>query len=301
MIIQAMPYPASGGGTNPYGTHTYWRLVITSNYGDSTYSGLAEIEMRATPGGANLCTGGTPSVSNSAGGGSSSTPFNGSTSDVWYANGTDRWAQYQFASPVGIAEIAVTAYNVEAQFGRIAKGMTLQYSDDGSTFTDAFSCVFDGAVLGATRAFPQAAFDTGFARVWRINVTARNGGNFTYIGEIELRAAASGTDQTSPCGTTPGGLTTGRAVGPSSPWNAFDDDTATASGQGSLPFYVGFVSPDPIQVEEIAMTNFNQTSRSPKDFTLDWLDQDGATWHTQKTWTGITWASVPMTKVLSAV
>lgn len=302
VLINPYRFASGGGGSNPYGTHAYWRVVFTSNYGDGTYTGLSEIEMRATAGGANLCTGGTPSVSNSAGGGSASTPFNGSTADVWYASGADRWAQYQFASPVGVAEIALTAYNVGTQFGRIPKGFTLRYSDDGVTFTDAFSAVFDAALLGATRTFPQAAFATGYAREWRINCTANGGNSFTYLAEIEFRASAGGADQTTPCGTTTGGLTTGRAEGTSSPWNAFADDGGTsASGASGFPIYWAFVSQTPIKVEEIALTNFSTTARSPKDFTLDYLDQDGVTWHTQKTFTAQTWSTVPETKVLAAI
>ncbi|MEV5033688.1 discoidin domain-containing protein [Sphingobium sp. LMC3-1-1.1] len=292
---------AISANTVSYGEHLYWRLLALDNWGDGSVTGLSDIELRGVQGGPNLATGGTPSVSNAGGGGSAAGAFDGDPATGWVASGTtNQWAQYQFADPVEIVEVQLFSGNIGG-IGRLPRDCKLQYSDDGSSWTDAFAFTWDAPLFGDARAFPQPAYASGYARAWRLNVTANNGDSVTYIEQLEFRATAGGADQAHPIPSDGNGDSTGRAVGTSgTPWGAFNPGDHWGNAT-SLPAYAGFVFPDPVKVEEIAITNLSTTGRSPRDFTLDYLDDDGVTWVTQKTWTGITWSAVPETKTLAAI
>jgi len=298
-------YPlAISTNTADYGVHAYWRVLALNNHGDGSFTGLSNIEMRDVQGGPNLATGGTASVS-SAASGSAANVFDGDAGTSWVASGsTNQWAQYHFAEPVEIVEVLLYSGDING-IGRLPRDCKVQYSDDGSSWTDAFTFTWDAPLYGNARRFPQPAYASGYARAWRINVTANNGDPIvTYIEELEFRATAGGADQTHP--PAGGGDSSGRIIGNSGELGAFDDETGaygvTHWGHvASLPAWTGFVFADPVKVEEITMMNRNTTARSPADFTLDYLDDDGVTWVTQKTWTGITWSAVPEIKTLAAI
>ncbi|WP_257556399.1 phage tail protein [Sphingobium sp. CFD-2] len=294
-------YPlAISTNTATYGEHAYWRVLMLNNHGDGSFTGLSNIEMRDVQGGPNLATGGTASVSN-ASSGSAANVFDENSATSWVASGsTNQWAQYHFADPVEIVEVLLYSGNING-IGRLPRDCKVQYSDDGSSWTDAFTFTWDAPLYGNSRLFPQPAYATGYARAWRINVTANNGDpSVTYIEQIEFRATAGGDDQAHPVPANGNGDSTGRAVGTSgTPWGAFNPGDHW--GHAVVPAYAGFVFPDPVKVEEVSIENLSTTGRSPRDFTLDYLDDDGVTWITQKSWTGITWSSVPEIKVLSAI
>src|SRR5687768_1799464 len=105
---------AAGGGGGPgpgAGAHAYWRVWTDRNAGTSagTVTSVAEIEMRATPGGANLCTGGTAIALNTNAGTPASRAFDGSTNlvsgtTVSLDGNQPWWIGYQFAAPVEVQE-----------------------------------------------------------------------------------------------------------------------------------------------------------------------------------------------------
>lgn len=148
--------------------HTYWRIWYPAsdtegNYGESA----AKIEMRATKGGADQCSGGTPFARFWY---STYVPANAFDNDpvtFWTASGAGQgngstapsqnagWIGYQFASPVVVREIMIRARNNDsgAPLQTINAGQ-LQYSDDGKVWTTAFSFGSDMAwQLGEQRVF----------------------------------------------------------------------------------------------------------------------------------------------------
>lgn len=115
--------------------HSYWRLNISANNGDTAYIQFAELQFRATVGGADQCSGGT-AIGSSA---YSTTPFSqafdDNTTTTWATdtNVLSGWIGYAFAAPVEVLEYVVIAQS--ATLARSPKEWTLDYSDDGVTWT----------------------------------------------------------------------------------------------------------------------------------------------------------------------
>lgn len=135
MLRRMMMAGAAAGG----GAHLYWRINISARQ-SSTYSSLAEVEMRATAGGADLCSGGTASADSFYSGAYvPANAFDNSAASVWASGGTEpHWIRYQFAAPVTIAEVMLQA--PPASYGGLpeqAKDFTIEHSDDGSAWTVA--------------------------------------------------------------------------------------------------------------------------------------------------------------------
>lgn len=121
--------------------HRYWALSLLARDGAGNGVSVAEVEMRGTPGGADLCTGGT------AGGAfTSSLPpanaFDDNNSTIWYNGSTGGGfvrLSYDFGAAVDIVELRVrnspsggTAGLPGATFGP-AFGR-VEWSDDGTTW-----------------------------------------------------------------------------------------------------------------------------------------------------------------------
>ena len=130
--------------------HLFWRVLFAWRDGNRMVQ-VAEMQMRASVGGANQCSGGVASAS----AGSVNAPanaFDASTATYWQsdqgASGT-RWLQYAFATAVSVEEIAVTW---GPSSSGVAASAWLQWSDDGLAWTllSPFIGCFDDAP-GSTR------------------------------------------------------------------------------------------------------------------------------------------------------
>jgi hypothetical protein len=118
--------------------HRYWGLQMLARPGSGNGLSLAEVEMRGSPGGADLCVGGTASGESNFGYVADNV-FDNSNSTVWY-NGATGGAyvrlSYDFGSPVNVAEIWVrnspaTPY-AGATYG--PSHTRVQWSDDGTVW-----------------------------------------------------------------------------------------------------------------------------------------------------------------------
>lgn len=118
--------------------HRYWGLLVTARAGSGDGVALAEVEMRATAGGTDLCTGGT------AGGDFTSgqlpgNAFDNSIATVWYNGATGGRPVrlfYDFGSPVSVAEMWLRLPGAGTYPGATF-GPSLawpQWSDDGSAW-----------------------------------------------------------------------------------------------------------------------------------------------------------------------
>ena len=159
----------SGGGTLPsLQPHKYWRVFVWSNNGSSAVA-IGEMEMRATPGGADQCVGGTASASSELSGSfvaSYAFNDNGGTSFWVAATGTGEWLAYQFTSPVVVQEITLTSrsdgYTTDAP-----KAFCVQWSDDGVKWQFGWGPIHSsGWTAGATRTFttPDIGYTGGGAQ-----------------------------------------------------------------------------------------------------------------------------------------
>lgn len=114
------------------GTHTYWAIFLGRG-NPNARAAIAEVEMRSSIGGANLCTGGTPTGP----GGTPANAYDGSGSTWWESTSeqlplrTPRIG-YQFASPVEVAEVVLTNNSNSAMLSSYG---VLAWSDDGTTYT----------------------------------------------------------------------------------------------------------------------------------------------------------------------
>lgn len=167
---------------------TRWRLNIsaTNNQTSSNWVGLAGLTMAATPGGANLCTGGTGSISSSSLIGSATDIFDANPATYWVASSVPAWAEYTFAAPV-----TITSYAVQTDSGPAyaPKDWTLEYWDGSAWVVVDTQTNQTGWVASEIRTFPLAA-----QQRWRLSVSASTTGSFTAVAEIQLRSAAGGAN-----------------------------------------------------------------------------------------------------------
>jgi hypothetical protein len=284
-----MRNPAAAG-------HTHWRLFMTNNYGGAGFT-LGEIEMRGVVGGPDLCTGGTPTVSDTSAGNAAADMFDNSIANFnyWDAASTNQWAAYQFPSPVDIVEIAIAQTGSATDpLGRAPKDCIVQYSDDGVSWSDAFSFTFAAFVVDAFRAYPEAPPAAGYHRAWRLLAATVNGAAFTEIREIELRATPGGADQSvavaAGAGSSLGRIINSNTVAGGDQTGAWNDTTAIWRATGGTNQWTGFVFPNPVKVEELVLTAGTNVTQAPRTFSLQYSD-DLVTWTTQMSFGPFSWTS----------
>lgn len=252
-------------------SHTYWRLTFTY----TGYTKLAEIEMRASRGGADQCSGGTPSASTTYAGNVAANAFDNNTGTYWESGASSgpHWVQYQFAAPVDVQEVMVRAGN---EFSEHYSQVKLSYSDDGSSWTDVQSWAAAGWGNGREERYLVGGTKT----YWRLNITAASGGAnpfYIQIAEVEMRLVAAGADQCS------GGISSANGVfSGSSSDNAFDDNPATdwSSTIGNPRILVYHFDDDKEIVEYTIRASSDGSYAdlySPKDWTFEYSG-DGLTW-----------------------
>jgi hypothetical protein len=121
------------------GTHRYWRIYITESTAPDNIIRGYEAEFRGSVGGPDQCTGGTASASHN-----SSTAYklfnDNGASDYWISNTSPSmpcWFQYDFGSgnAVAVAEWGFMPGNSGSDITQSPKAFSLQWSDDGTSFT----------------------------------------------------------------------------------------------------------------------------------------------------------------------
>lgn len=143
--------------------HRAWRLYFRS-VGSGSNSGLAELQFRATSGGAAIA-GGTviKSAENNNTTNAAVNAFDANTATVWQAAGTNgTWIGKDWGGgPVSAKEIAIIARN-DSSFAQAPILGEVQWSDDLVTWYIAWQFTAATWTIGATQVFTEpAAFDTG--------------------------------------------------------------------------------------------------------------------------------------------
>lgn len=153
--------------------HSYWGIRVSPRAGSGNGVSLAEIEMRSSVGGTNLCVGGT-AIGTATAGTSAAKTFDGNASTLWYngaTGGNEVLIGYNFASAVEPVELyvllagAATAYP-GSTFG--PANTRLVYSDDGVVWSNTRVGVAtaglgsgDSVTAAMTDAAPEAKFSGG--------------------------------------------------------------------------------------------------------------------------------------------
>ncbi len=129
-----------------------WRVYITANNGNGTFTGVAELEMASEPGGIDLCEGGTPISSSDHGTFGKDRAFDGilnSTTFGWITLSgqiAPAWIGYEFASPVQIQEFRIFSNEDGLAGGNDEpRDFVLQYFD-GSVWVDVDGASYTGEV-----------------------------------------------------------------------------------------------------------------------------------------------------------
>jgi hypothetical protein len=116
-------------------SYRYWRVQALGVQSGTNFA-LAEIEMRATIGGADQCVGGTAIASTTFAGSAASNAFDNSISTWWatlsgsHING---WIGYDFGTPVEVLELSLTARN-DSGFSQSPTTFVVEGSSDNITW-----------------------------------------------------------------------------------------------------------------------------------------------------------------------
>lgn len=277
VIAAATPRgPVGGEG------HLHWRLYWPNDA--LQYNEVGGLEMYDELGGANVCTGGTPYASSSFSGYPVTNAFDGSATTAWAPgdNNVPCWLAYEFASPKAIVQAKV----IKSSGGNTPGPFKIQWSDDGENWTDASPLL---AVRRWLSTGVAQKFAVGFdlKSYWRIYVTANNGSGYTTISEVELRGSVGGADLTEPSGASRDDSNFG---GFDSTY-AFNNSTADYwVSSGGLPHWIWYAFGEHVDVAEVSMRNWSNTSESPGNFKIQ-SSPDGFTWTDELTVTGETWSS----------
>lgn len=134
--------PPSYSGS-PHGSHLYWRLAIDGVQNSAVAAAVGEVEFRATPGGADLCSGGTATADAIFSGSyPASNAFDNNDATLWSSTNkgsfNTAWLKYQFAAPVSVAEVAVKARS-DGFSHTSPREIKVQWSDDNVVWTTAWS------------------------------------------------------------------------------------------------------------------------------------------------------------------
>lgn len=131
----------------------YWRIFIQTNDGNTGSIGIAEIELRATVGGADLTTASTPVTASTANGSFPAINVrDNDTGTFWISTAvTDQWVRLDLATAQQVAQVAI--YPRAASLNSAPKDFIIQGSNDGTNFTDVKSFTGQTGWSAAYRTF----------------------------------------------------------------------------------------------------------------------------------------------------
>ena len=137
--------------------HKFWRIKFTNSSGGlSSGIWLGEVVFKDA-GGVDLCTGGTPFASSEHSSGAYGVALafdKGNVTNGWSSAGGQFpcWVGYEFSSPVDVDAVEITLpNNPSATAGQPTQATTtVEWSDDGTTYTTFPSAFWSGAPANPT-------------------------------------------------------------------------------------------------------------------------------------------------------
>lgn len=306
---------ALGGGGTPSvpGISNKWRIrFFYMQSGGKTDPQIGGVVMRDTPGGPNLCVGGTPlSSSDYNASFPASLAFDGDPNTRWVggseANGhsTPQWIGYEFPSPVAIAEVAMTAFDFTGSMPTVVS----------TEYWDGFQWViYNLRDIGAEQGVWNAARQTKTwavtpfpapddlpHRYWRVGVLANSNLNI-WVGatEIEFAESVGGADAGTTTGQT---ISSGAPNTDGSPAAAFDKNSnnwqySNGGGGGNSPWHWGrwvgqdFGAGNPKNIREVRiLPNTLSSPGATVGPSLLQYSDDNVTWKTKFQIEPVPWAA----------
>lgn len=242
------------GGANPAPpatiSATKWRIRGLTNGGGSGNMAANEIDMAATAGGADQCSGGSAiSSSDFSGSYDKSYAFDGNNSLYWVSSGgmPGAWIGYDFGAAKTVYEIRYLP-----RPGAPHECPATGYVDywDGAAWQVAWPLGGQLWTDGVAKVLRQPA--TGSR--WRVNVTAASGGAVLGFAEVQMRTVIGGPDICT--AGDPMADSYYASSGTWSPKNAYDDNTSTdwATGGANVGAWVGYDFYEQKEILEFVLT-----------------------------------------------
>lgn len=262
--------------------HRYWRIFMTKNAGDGSFSQFAEVEMRTAAGGADQCNSGTAACSGSLQSGSAAGIFanDGVTSWAQWGGTGGFWCSYDFGVGVTKDIIEVAIMGATGGASRALGAGFVQWSDDNATWTTAWTISYlSGYTSGTFVVFSKPAV-AGAYRYWRTRFDSSLSNAYS-IAKMTMATALAGADQCSG-----GTAMCFENFGSQTPSLAFDGNIATYYGSTVSSNYeflgYDFGSGVTKSIVEISLTprqdgNFKQW---PSALTVE-ASPDGVNWLSQ--------------------
>jgi hypothetical protein len=287
------------------GQHVYWRILLTNSCGGAGATSISEFTMYDAGGLQIPTTGGSASASTSVGGLPASSAFDGNPSTFWAStsratSSSPQWLQYQFSSGVSVASFTLTLRSGNLEQSPI--DVTLQYSDDGSTWTslgqyNGLDWQSSGQVsesLGLRNSYPQSGIHTA----WRLTISGNNGFGDGTVSIAELKFYDLSNAQISTGGFADLYSSLPASV-PAGGGGAFDGNAATFWASDTTANdpskYVGYVFTGSYSLGSFSITNGPTLSQSPNSFCIQ-SSVDASLWTTVKCYTAATWTTSGQTQ-----
>jgi hypothetical protein len=283
---------ASGSGSADFTStaHRYWRIQITAVTG-TDYVNFSTLELYSSVYGANIASGGTASASSTL---SSFTPdllFDGDPLTFWHSatsGSLPEWVAYDFGAGNEKEIVSIGIRVRDGNVNRAPRSFDVQWSDDGSSWTTAWSV--SGASAWSDQEF-RAFVDPGETvpsysgspygthSDWRIVMTDSAYSTYYSVAELEFRATPSGADQAT------GGTAAASSILSSTfdADKAFDNDGATlyhTNGSGTQWLRYSFGSPVAVAQIAILARNDSYSTQTPSAFALQFADSSSGPWRT---------------------
>lgn len=149
----------------------------------------------------------------------------------------------------------------------------------------------ESASPGATTLTTVANGGVGPRLAWRLRITANDGSvSFIGIGEMQLRAAIGGADQTAAVANNPAVSVSSQINTSNAGYMAFDNNASTGwlAANATPPATITYTFAAPTDVLEYTIQGpGNEITASPRDWELQYSD-DGSSWSAAHTVTGQT-------------
>lgn len=298
MVISPYRFAAAGGGA---GAHRYWRINSTAN-GGATETAIVELQMYESEFGPNVCTGGTASASSNLTGYGPEDAFDGFLGDTgtsssiisaWAGATNAEWLAYDFGLGNDKEIVAIGIHGRQSAWTtQMPTAFSVQYSDNGSTWTTAWS---ESGLSWSAREFKRFV-DPGYTEpsytgspwgthvYWRLCIMEPiSGAVAPAIAEVENRATPGGADQTS------GGTATAESIfsGSFPASNAFDGNASTlwssANTSGPRAFtWVQYQHSSAVSWAQLVLKARNDTAAntSPANIAWQFADSSSGPWTT---------------------
>ena len=140
MSLPGMTGAIAGSGAAAATGHLYWRVYVSATNGGTGIQ-LREMEFHSAVSGSdqvpacttyNMGAAGSVIYSSDTGGAEAWKAFDNSTGDWWSFTGNPAWCGFLFPANINIVEVALTT---SPRSDRIPTALSIDYSDDGTTWT----------------------------------------------------------------------------------------------------------------------------------------------------------------------